>query len=242
MTIVHDTSMRRFGRSKSTSALILADDHPAVIGARPFFAKSANEHKRHKARVLVSGHNSRKIGKRVMKGKWKGFPIFTLTLEERATCPRDCEMWKSCYGNRMPWSIRWPASADTEVKIERELRELQERYPSGFVVRLHVLGDFYSVDYVELWRRWLIDLPALYIYGFTARSGDIGEAIQTLAKDQHSRFAIRSSGALLDLPAAQVGPLHPGIVCPAETGKTDCCGTCALCWSAPNKTIVFLEH
>src|SRR5205807_1557903 len=34
------------------------------------------------------------------------------------------------------------------------------------------------------------------------------------------------------------------IVCPAQTGATDCCGSCGLCWhpSAKTKTIGFIAH
>lgn len=239
-----DLSMRRFGKSSSTAAMVLADDHPAIVNARPLFLKSANEHKRGTARILVSGHNSRKIGKMVTKGEWKGWPIFTLTLEERATCPTTCNQWNSCYGNRMPWSIRYSAGEETEARVGQELAELQRLYPAGFVVRLHVLGDFYSVAYVHLWRAWLKQFPALHVFGYTARTVNdpIGAAITRLARMQWDRFAIRSSGAMLKLPAALVGEPDQGIVCPAETGKTDCCGTCGLCWTAKDKTIVFLEH
>jgi hypothetical protein len=38
-------------------------------------------------RLLKDGHQSRKIGKIIAKGHRRGWPIFTLTLEERATCP-----------------------------------------------------------------------------------------------------------------------------------------------------------
>ena len=31
------------------------------------------------------------------------------------------------------------------------------------------------------------------------------------------------------------------IVCPAQTGKTQCCATCALCWTT-KKNIAFLRH
>jgi hypothetical protein len=59
------------------------------------------------------------------------------------------------------------------------------------------------------------------------------------------RFAIRHS----DAPPGSFGTktLAAGedpagaIVCPAQTGRSDCCGTCALCWSTP-KTIAFREH
>jgi hypothetical protein len=52
-------------------------------------------------RVLKDGHQSRKIGKFVTKGPRRGWPLFTLTLEERATCPRSCKAWAFCYGNNM---------------------------------------------------------------------------------------------------------------------------------------------
>lgn len=237
------TDLRRFGKSSSTKAMTLAADHPAVTEARPLFAVSANEHKRHLSHVLVSGHNSRKIGKFITKGAWKDFPIFTLTLEERATCPTTCELWRGCYGNRMPWSLRYAAGAETEDRIEAELTALQRDYRGGFVVRLHVLGDFYSVEYVERWKWWLARFPALHVFGYTAReaSDPIGVAVEALALADWSRFAIRSSGRRLALPAAVVNG-DVGVTCPAETDQSECCGTCALCWSAPNKTIRFEEH
>lgn len=241
--------LTRHKKSSSTAALVLAADHRAVVDGTPMFTKSANEHKRATARTLVSGVNSRKIGKKVTKGPWKNFPIYTLTLEERATCPRDCIMWRACYGNRMPWSIRHQAGAELEAKIEREIADLQRILRGGFVVRLHVLGDFYSLEYVAKWAEWLERYPALHVFGYTARSSEdeIGRAVEELAVAQWPRFAIRSSGGRLGkLPAALVdvtreGTLE-GIKCPAQTGATATCGTCALCWDAPTKTILFSEH
>lgn len=224
--------------------MVLSIDHRAVVEGTSLFRKSANEHKRGTARILVSGHNSRKIGKFVTKGKWAGFPIYTLTLEERKTCPRECSMWQGCYGNRMPWALRYQPGEKTETRIEDELSKLSKKHPNGFVVRLHVLGDFYSVEYVERWEHWLERFPQLHVYGYTARQDDIGHAIEKLATEKWERFSVRSSGNL-NLPNTKVqlnGQEIEGIICPAETGKSECCGTCSLCWSAPDKTIVFLEH
>lgn len=240
-------SLTRHPHSTSKKPLTLASDHPAIIEGRSLFRVSANESKRHKARVLVSGLNSRKIGNAVTKGALKGFPIHTLTLAERATCPRDCSMWSSCYSNRMPWAIRWPSGADTEAKIEAELADLQERHPSGLLVRLHVLGDFYSSEYVGRWEGWLTQFPALHVFGFTARHDDeIAAAIQRLAERDWTRWAIRSSDAKqVGLPASKVigdGDAPDGIMCPAQLHKTAACGSCSLCWSAPDKTILFTAH
>jgi hypothetical protein len=52
---------------------------------------------------------------------WKGFPVYTLTLEERHTCPRTCEHWRSCMGNHMPLAQRIEAEADLEWRLEREV-------------------------------------------------------------------------------------------------------------------------
>lgn len=235
--------LTRHGKSHSKSALVLSETHPPVVNARPMFLKSANEHKRGTARILVSGMNSRKIGRVVTKGRWKGFPIYTLTLEERATCPTDCAMWRSCYGNRMPWSLRYAAGPETERRIVQEVSDLSDRHPGGFVVRLHVLGDFYSVAYVGLWRDLLAQHPPLHVFGFTARHEAIGEAVKKLALEQWDRFAIRSSaGVMAGMPAAHVDTAKDGVRCQVQTDQTATCGTCALCWSMPDKAILFAEH
>jgi hypothetical protein len=120
-------------------------------------------------RVLKDGHQSRKIGKAVTKGPRRGWPIFTLTLEERATCPRTCKAWGFCYGNNMQAAERIVAGERLEAALGLELLALQRQHPGGFMVRLHVLGDFYSEDYVRFWTSALDRFPALHVFGFTAR-------------------------------------------------------------------------
>lgn len=230
---------------------ILAKNHPAVVEGRSLFTKPAGKFS---DRVLVSGFNSKKIGKKCIKGRWAGMPIFTLTLEERKTCPRSCVLWRSCYGNRMHWSRRNQAGAELEMKLECELAGLQGKHPNGFVVRLHVLGDFYSVEYVQRWANWLDVYPALRVFGYTARQENdpIGRELRELVRRRWKRFAVRSSGGYLGgwrggtIPktiVVQDANFVPegSIICPAQTQKSDCCGTCTLCWET-TKPIVFLEH
>lgn len=196
--------------------------------------------------ALKSGDNQRKLGAKVTKGHWKGFSIFSLTLEERATGPRDCALWLSCYGNGMNRAARYEHGRPLEREIHEELAILQGKYPRGFIVRLHILGDFYSVAYVEFWRRQLVAFPALHVFGYSARQEgtSIGDAIAHLRRSQWARFAVRTSGAangprtiVIDTPDQASG----AIVCPAQTGKTQCCATCGLCW-ATQKPIAFLRH
>lgn len=246
MKVKTRASLRRFQTHfKTGNTMVLAEDHPAVVEGRSFFIKSAGENRRGD-HVFVSGHNSRKIGKMCIKGKWSGMPIYTLTLEERKTCPRDCELFRSCYGNRMPWSTRLPYGAALEGKIEIELSAFQIKHPRGFIIRLHVLGDFYSVEYVQKWEAWLHKYPALRVFGYTARHDEIGLAIKKIVANQWDRFAVRSSnGMMAGIPKTKTiksaADAADYIVCPVQTGATSCCSTCALCFNS-TKPIAFLAH
>jgi hypothetical protein len=198
--------------------------------------------------MLKSGEHQKKIGGKVLKGKWAGFPVYCLTLEERVTCPVSCRHIRSCYGNQMNWAHRHDHRApEFEWKLAREVVELGRRHPNGFVVRLHILGDFFSVRYVHLWEALLDQVPALHVYGYTARWGDeIASALMSISVNRWARFAIRFSNA--PMPArATVTIEHPmqrpanAFICPVQLGRTESCATCAACWST-KKNVAFVQH
>lgn len=220
-------------------------------------------------RLLVDGKENAKLGGRIEKGPWAGRPLYHLTLEERATCPRSCQMWASCYGNAMHLARRHEAGHPDFLDFLRaELFVLARAHKeTGFVVRLHTLGDFYSVEYVKFWAEMLGRLPMLSAYGYTHNHPDaedereraIGQAIAlaTETAEDWSRFAIRFSswpkpqGAIVvkTREDAKTGDGGEAILCPAqrepgEEGATDSCATCGLCWApaAKEKTIAFLLH
>ena len=241
---------RRFPKhGRIGKPMVLANDHPAVVEGRSLFSRSANRNDTGK--LLKSGLHHRKLGKMVVKGKWRGFPIFSLTLEERATCPRSCKQWADCFGNHMPWAVRYKYGVELMDKLVDELAELQAKYPRGFLIRLHLLGDFPSVEYVSFWSLCLKTFPALHVFGYSARpeSDEIGKALRYLTAFNWDRFAIRSSGGVLPgIPKAVVidNPDERGdaILCPAMHGKDPdarFCGNCSLCW-ATKKPIAFLRH
>lgn len=229
--------------------------HDAVVNGRTLFPTRvflAHE----VPRLLVSGVNSAKIGGRILKGPWAGMPVVTLTLEERATCPDSCGLWRECYGNAMPLARRVRVDAEMLARLDQELRALAAEHPCGFAVRLHVLGDFPDMDYLGHWVRWMAALPALHVWGYTAhrRESPLGQVIAEANEFWPDRWAVRFS-----VPAGQQAGQHQattiwrqpeaavvpeGIVCPAQTHKSQACATCGLCWApaAAGKRIVFIGH
>lgn len=234
---------RRFTEHKPVgNPLGIARDNPAAVEGRTIFARNVVPSSA-QLRLLKSGANSVKIGSHVTKGSLSGAAIYTLTLEERATCPRSCAHWLDCYGNKMHWPKRITPDDGFLPRLAGELAGLAERHEQ-FLVRLHVLGDFYAAEYVAFWRAQLRRLGGLHVYGYTARKGcEIAQAIDEM--NAHPRASIRWSnglpGEFRSFTVDNAAEAGDAIICPAQSDKTDCCGTCALCWSTP-RAIAFLRH
>ncbi|MGO1079934.1 GP88 family protein [Inquilinus sp. CA228] len=250
----HGRNLRRFAEPHRREAgqvnAMRADDPAAVEGRTRYRATVVWPGLAQ--RILKSGWNSKKIGARVTKGEWSGMPIYTLTLEERATCPRSCTHWLDCFGNKMHWAERLMHGPALERRLGAELKALQAQHPGGYVVRLHVLGDFYSVAYVRRWLSWLRRFPALRVFGYTAwrPSTPIGALVAAARDRMWDRVAIRTSDSGGDANTYSAYSAQAArhwtaggraIICPQQQNKTECCGTCSLCW-ATRRPIVFLAH
>lgn len=205
----------------------------------------------HKARLRLlkrAGANKKLGGPLITKGRYRGQTLYSLTLEERATCPSSCANWDCCYGDNMPFAHRYPAGPELEAALDLELEALAARGP--FTVRLHVLGDFYSVAYVERWADWTGRHPELHVFGYThwPRGTPIGDAVERWASQYPDRVSLlRSDGTDVrdTLPRAmtvgRVAQAAPGtVLCPEQTHGVPC-SACGLCMSG-RTAVSFRNH
>lgn len=250
---------RRFANitvsNRKRRGVVLSTDHPAIQESRTLFPHT-RMFAHSDERVLKPGGYQRKLGAVVSRGSWIGMPIYALTLEERKTCPASCMHWQSCYGNNMNWSKRYQSTPTFEIALWNNLSFLQSKHPKGFVVRLHILGDFYSLGYVTLWDTAMKTFPALRVFGYTARMprSEIGGAVAKVGRAYPKRWKVRRSvpmpltyeGESIPISSATAETaLDPRvIVCPAQLDKTSACSTCGLCWAEAswNKAIAFINH
>lgn len=225
--------------------------HPALIEKRTLFPTTVWD-AQDSPRLFIHGRNNRKVGGQVQKGDWAGMPIYTLSLEERATCPEYCATWTLCYGNAMHLARRHAHGPELERRIYTDVKALAKEHPKGFVIRLHVLGDFYSAHYAAKWLCLLFEVPQLHIFGYTARNPVkdrlIFSVIEKMNLQYKDRCFIRLSGPK-PIPGGAVviyenEPIEGAIICPAELIKSECCSTCGLCWApaARDKAIAFILH
>ncbi len=203
--------------------------------------------------VLQPGRANVKLGHRVLKGRHKGRKIFALTLEEGRTCPT-CDHEDICYGGNMHLAVRWKHGPELEQAIGNQLQSIaRSREKLDPLLRLHVLGDFYSDRYARLWfEEW--DVP---IFGFTHHHplSLIGKRV--FAQDW-DRFSLRWSwradrkppisrhGAVTvkaktDAEFQVQAKRFDAIPCPVQTGRAKSCASCALCWQS-ERNIAFREH
>ena len=187
-----------------------------------------------------------------LKGPFKGMPLYSLTLEERATCDSSCPIWDNCYGNHMPFASRFDVTMDQGAALmallSTELTQLDSRHPDGYSIRLHVLGDFFSTDYVYWWRSQLTIHPLLHIFGYTHRTGPITTAIDETFTKFPDRFVILQSDSTQPSirPVALIEGLTPGAellpLCPEQAGQLSGCLECGLCTNSRIKGVRFRRH
>ena len=151
----------------------------------------------------------------------------------------------------MPFAHRFKQGKDLEERIEKEISELNQN--KNYLIRLHILGDFYSIEYVNLWLRLLDQYLNIAIYGYTGISpnSNIGKVIafgnQKHLATNSKRFNIRYSNRpnilfsanSLDVQKPQKGK---AIICPQQTGQSKGCADCALCWDTEKVAIIFKTH
>jgi hypothetical protein len=170
---------RRFEtRGHRVELHVLPPNDPALLEMRTIYPSTVRSASANTF-VLKSGENSTKLGNKITKGLWKGMAIYSLTLEERKTCPATCQQLSICFGNNMPFAQRWNVDSHLYTRLLIELEQLSYQHRM-YAVRLHVLGDFPSVDHVGFWLAALKAYPGLRLFGFTHwdRASEVGSLIE----------------------------------------------------------------
>ena len=201
---------------------------------------------------VIKNSTNPKLGKKVLKGIYKNYKFKTLTLVERETCPKDCFHWSDCYGNNMPFAHRFSAK-DEQLLMNRIYEDLLNSTNQLLLIRLHILGDFFSVKYVKFWRKMLNTFDNIALYGYTANninssiplSRAIAKEIIKLNNNEHCHIRF-SNDLKASFSANSYDVVKPvkgvSIVCPVQENKTANCGTCGLCWNQKDQQIIFKTH
>ena len=233
-------------------AMELNTNHKAIVNATTLYNASKftiRDVSNYKHKVLKASTNI-KLGKKVTKGKLKGMKMYTLTLIERETCTDECEHYTDCFGNNMHVAHRFEVNDAFMLRLESDIHATAVANPNGFLVRLHILGDFKSVEYTLFWERMMIHYPNLHVYGYSrnhidskySHVRDIAKELIRLRSKYQERWAVRFSNKLDQEYSANSRDItDKGITCLAQVKTDVSCSDCTLCWSS-KKAIGFITH
>jgi len=168
----------------------------------------------------------------------------SFSLPPIKTCPGRTPFCKQfCYGlrGRLAWSeLREIQEANLEASkqddfIKRMVCEIAGVSSEAF--RLHVVGDFYSVDYVEKWVEIASSFPDMIFFGSTRswRVPSLKSAVEMFAALPN--VIMRASIDFTHQDRPEPGWIvmsveDEGLSCPHDYGLVKSCFNCKRCWQS----------
>lgn len=202
----------------------------------------------------------------VQKGNEKlGKGVYTTSLEAGASCGGASD-WCTihCYAkaiqSRRPnvlasWGGNLQLLREDPGAYEATMRLELAKRKAGDVVRVHVSGDFDSLEHLRLWVRIARDLPELTFYAYTRSWNDpnIGpEAFDELRSLPNFHLWASTDETMPAAPGWREARIfeHESdareagyAVCPEQVGRKPSCSACGLCWKAGDKfKLAFVTH
>lgn len=195
--------------------------------------------------------------------------MFVWNLPAPASCPGSSD-WclEHCYNADerddvfpvLRWTENWWTVLHRGSEFTQAVREQLDSSGERSAVRLHSSGDFFSSEYVELWRSLASSLPATVFWAYT-RSWVIPELRDSLCRLQSlANFQLFASidpsmdkepprtwrrAYVLDGPDSLRSlkiPEGGARVCPEQIRKVDCCASCGFCSRTSRRSVIFYFH
>lgn len=191
------------------------------------------------------------------EGNMKVGEVLSFSLPSRLSCP-GASRWclEHCYARRLErirptcrraYRDNLVEATDTDAFAEK----LSAILPRILLqLRLHVSGDFFSVEYIEAWRRICQSLPETRFWAYT-RSWNVPalqEALRAL-RDLDNVQLFASTDPTMPLPGKDwrraflaSDPRARGLLCRAQTEDQTVCLDCGYCFRRSRGDVVFREH
>ena len=193
----------------------------------------------------------------VGRGNIKVGPIPTFSLPSRFTCP-GATQWclKHCYAARferiwpncrLAYSRNLLLTWNTRRFVSSMLRSIPKNLP---VLRIHVSGDFYSVEYIDPWRHIAEKRPQTAFWAYT-RSWTVPNllpALEALRKVANVHLFASVDPGMPDRPSQwraaylEIDQRAQGLPCLHQAGKAKSCSECRYCFRPGKGNVVFKVH
>ena len=174
--------------------------------------------------------------------------IRTFSRTPIKTCPGATEWCKKhCYDLKS--YNRWPSvKKNRDNHINSEVPNSQKKAKQ---IRIHVGGDFDTIEYIQKWKIIIRNNPDKIFYAYT-KSWIIPELKQELESlrelpNMQLFASIDSSTPTKEYPDWRLAFLEDveeksGLLCPEQTGKKKSCEDCKYCFIGKRGNVIFKAH
>ena len=179
----------------------------------------------------------------ISNGNTKIGAIPNFSLPAIKTCPGQTDFCAVfCYGLRGHFTHH-----SRQAMLERNYqRSLQDHFASRMirsiqdnaskVFRIHVVGDFYTPEYIQKWTMIVDALPSVTFYAYTRswRCPALKEALGNLRSHSNCHLLASIDFTHANRPDSSWNTISvegEGSPCPHDTEMVETCLTCGLCWS-----------
>lgn len=188
----------------------------------------------------------------ISRGNLKLGVLPSFSLPVMTTCPGKtpfCDRY--CYGlkgNFILVNVKEANDRRLDATLKGDFVEIivgEIRKAKSPAFRIHVIGDFYSVEYIEKWIDITEQLPAVVFFGSTRswRCDFLAEAMKRF-RDLENVY-LRASVDLTDTTKPDGCGWRlwsvegEGMNCPHDVGKAESCFACKRCWTTKELDVNF---
>lgn len=188
----------------------------------------------------------------ISKGNLKLGTLPSFSLPVIVTCPGKtpfCDHY--CYGLKGQFtavSIKEKNDKRLDASLEDDFADIivgEIRKAIAPAFRLHVIGDFYTRDYVEKWIEIAERLPTIIFFGSTRswRCEFMDDALKRL-RDLPNVYIKASVDVADNLEPLTCGwniwsVEGEGVPCPHDYGLVESCAKCKRCWTLKDFNVMF---
>ena len=169
------------------------------------------------------------------------------------SCENDCyalKAYKQYPSAKALWDYNfYLVQNDLDLLFERLDKQLAKIAKSKLkVVRIHQSGDFYSQEYIDVWRRLAKKYSGIQFYGYT-KVNEILDLTQFEKLDNVSIVKSLVAGKYRNYGSVayveRMSPKHNAVICPATYGENKkeikCNLHCNAC-TKKNTNVFFVQH
>ncbi|MBO5065273.1 MAG: hypothetical protein J6D06_04065 [Clostridia bacterium] len=193
--------------------------------------------------------------------------VYVWNLPPCVTCP-GASSWchTHCYNldlrsniyNIELWCENWWYTINEPKKLETDIiNQILDNKEKKIAVRLHSSGDFFSIEYIDMWISICKKLSNVNFWGYT-RSWAVPElkpSINELSSLENVNLFASYDSSMHQKPNLKMSITVDKIseiamyknkkdflICPEQYNLVANCANCAFCINKSNKNIVFISH